>query len=251
MGFGQPGKFDYARRVAGALAYVALNNSDRVSLYLLGSQDGSPLPVLDSLGPRRGRGSIFEVFEFLAPRAGRADGPDGLGAVPARRKSRPGVAVVCSDMLLHGGYEEALRLLSYEKFQPMVVQVLSPQELQPDLWGDLHWSTARPARTWTSRPPSGCWRRTRRTWRVFVKNWPNSAENTRWNSSGPRRTSRSRTSCSNGCGKRTCWREARKSKGASRFMTIVLMDIAQVAHDRAKKVDNNQNVKLLFSIERR
>ena len=32
MGFGAPSKFDYARRLAAAMAYVALVNHDRVSL---------------------------------------------------------------------------------------------------------------------------------------------------------------------------------------------------------------------------
>ncbi len=137
MNFGAPNKFDYVRRVAGALAYVALANSDRVSVYLLGGEEGAP-PVRDSLGPRRGRSAVFEVFDFLraAQPGGRTDLTAAVEFLLARR-ARPGLAVICSDLLLPEGFESAIRRLAYERFEPMLVHVMAPDELQPDLRGDL------------------------------------------------------------------------------------------------------------------
>lgn len=138
MRFGRPDKFDYARKVAAALSYIALSNADRVSVYMVGQAEGSPVPVRDSLGPRRGKGTIFEIFEFLqsATTGGQAD---WLGAVKflLSRKAKPGVAAICSDLLARDGFEAAVERLSYEKFQPMLVHVLAPQEISPPLTGDL------------------------------------------------------------------------------------------------------------------
>ncbi len=138
MAFGEPSKFDYIRRVAAALAYVALNNADCVSVVLLGAEDDSPSPVHDLMRPRRGKGAIFDVFNFLeaAPMGGQTDLAASVRYLLSR-KLTPGVAVVLSDMLLHNGYEQALQLLSYENFQPMVVHVMAPQEIAPSLQGDL------------------------------------------------------------------------------------------------------------------
>lgn len=138
MNFGQPNKFDYARRVCAALAYVALNNADRASVHLLGQADGAAMPVAGSIGPRRGKGATIEMFRFLeqARPAGRTNLSAAVRYVLAQR-ARPGIAVICSDLLLHEGYEDAIRRLAYEKFQPMLVHVMSPQEIEPDVQGDL------------------------------------------------------------------------------------------------------------------
>lgn len=138
MDFGRPNKFDYARKVAAALGYIALCSGDRVSLHLLGSEDDQPPGVLDSIGPRRGKASTFELFRFLerAQPQGQAE-LDAAARLLLARKAKPGVLVICSDLLLHSGYAEAIKRLSYERFQVMLVHILSPQELQPELAGDL------------------------------------------------------------------------------------------------------------------
>ncbi|MFW6155323.1 MAG: DUF58 domain-containing protein [Planctomycetota bacterium] len=138
MDFGLPNKFTYARRVAGALAYIALHNADRVSVYLLGRTEDSTVPVLDVTRGRRGRGAIFEVFDFL--QQGTCEGAADLnGAVQylLAGRAQPGIAAIISDFLLPDGYEGAVKRLAYEKFQPMLVHVMAPDEMNPDLTGDL------------------------------------------------------------------------------------------------------------------
>ncbi len=138
MDFGRPNKFEYARRVAGALAYIALHNADRVSVYLLGRTEDSTMPVLDVMRGRRGRGAIFEVFDFL--QQGTCEGAADLnGAVQylLAGRAQPGIAAIISDFLLPDGYNSAVKRLIYEKFQPMLLHVMAPDEMNPDLTGDL------------------------------------------------------------------------------------------------------------------
>lgn len=138
MDFGRPNKFDYARKVCAALAYIALSSGDRVSIQTLGSRDEQPPGVLDSIGPRRGKGSTFELFRFLehASASGAADLSAAVGLLTAR-KAKPGVAVICSDLLLPDGYADAVKRLRYQGFEAMLVHLLSPEELEPQLTGDL------------------------------------------------------------------------------------------------------------------
>lgn len=138
MDFGLPSKFNYARKVAGALAYIALHNTDRVSVYLLGRAENSTMPILDVMRGRRGRGAIFEVFDFL--QQGACEGAADLnGAVQylLAGRAQPGIAAIISDFLLPAGYESAVKRLTYEKFQPMLIHVMAPDEMNPDLTGDL------------------------------------------------------------------------------------------------------------------
>ena len=80
MTYGNPSKFDYARRVAAALCYIGLANLDRV--HVVGYAD----KVKGELPPQRGKGRIFRVFRFLE------------GMSTGRRNQRQGVV----QDLLHG-----------------------------------------------------------------------------------------------------------------------------------------------------
>jgi uncharacterized protein (DUF58 family) len=137
MGTGAPPKLDYARQVVAALAYVGLSNLDRVSIVPLrgpseASLDGSALP------PARGKGRIFKVFDFLSALA--PSGSTDLGASVSafvHRAPRRGVAVLVSDFYDPAGFEGALNLLRFHRFEPFALQVLDPLEAAPELVGDL------------------------------------------------------------------------------------------------------------------
>jgi len=132
MGFGEPPKFDYARRVVAALAYVGLANLDRVSVA----------PFNDGLGarldPTRGKAQVFKVLEFL--RGARAGGMTSTAAALqafVHRSKRRGLAVLVSDLYDPAGYEEGLNYLRFHKFEPYVIHLLDPAEARPALRGDL------------------------------------------------------------------------------------------------------------------
>ncbi len=132
MAFGSPQKFDVARRLAASLAYISLSSLDRVSLTGFGAGRQHTLP------PARGRARVFTILEFL-------DGivPDGQTSLDRTVEEflitnrRPGVVIVIGDFFDPSGYQRPLNRLIFEHFQPMVIQVLSPEELNPPLRGDL------------------------------------------------------------------------------------------------------------------
>jgi len=132
MQMGAPPKLNYAMQVTAALCYVGLANLDRVSVVTFA--DG----LKDRLPPARGKGRIFKVFEFL--RATTAGGTTRLGAslrAFVHQNKRRGLAVLISDFYDPQGYEEAINLLRYNRFEPFAIQVIDPGEVRPKLKGDL------------------------------------------------------------------------------------------------------------------
>jgi len=132
MDWGLPNKSLYARRVAAALAYIGLCNFDRVSLYAY--SDG----LHDQLAGIRGRRWMFKAIEFLANLAS-----DGVSNLPAAAKQfairhpQPGIVILISDFMEKAGFEDGLRYLLSRKYDVYALHVLSPEEIDPPLVGDL------------------------------------------------------------------------------------------------------------------
>jgi len=137
MAFGEPRKFDFARQVAAAIAYVALCGFDRVSLIVFPDKP-EEAATRGALRSVRGKKSALELFRNLGQlqAGGAADFNQALrrGALQARHA---GLAVILSDFLDPGGYEEGLRALIGRRFQVSTVQILAPEELTPTVYGDL------------------------------------------------------------------------------------------------------------------
>ena len=127
MNFGDPNKLDFARRAAGALAYLGLAHLDRVSVAFLGDGHAS------TLRPLRGKGRVFEVFRFLSePRPERLTGLAAAAREYAGRLRGSGPLLLISD-LMDSGYLDALRDLAGTRCQLSVLHVLSPEELDPEV----------------------------------------------------------------------------------------------------------------------
>ena len=132
MEWGTPDKGRYTRQVAAALAYIGLINFDRVSLYTFSNG------LQYELAGIRGRRWMFKVIEFLSESEYAGVG-DLLrtGKQFALRHPQPGIVVLLSDFLDKGGVEPGLRYLLGRKYDLYAVQVLSPEEIDPPLSGDL------------------------------------------------------------------------------------------------------------------
>jgi uncharacterized protein (DUF58 family) len=127
MDFGEPNKLRFARRAAGALAYLGLAHLDRVSVAFLGDGRATSLRAL------RGKGRVFEVFRFLSgPRPERLTGLAAAAREYASRLRGRGPLLLISD-LMDPGYLDALRDLAGTRCQLSVLHVLSPEELDPDV----------------------------------------------------------------------------------------------------------------------
>jgi uncharacterized protein (DUF58 family) len=128
MDHGRSTKLDYARQLAGALAYVALLNHDRVNLNAFADGLRGMLPT------RRGRNQAGQVFRFLGEL--RGDGRTSLNAALRRYFAVPrtrGLVVLISDFLDPAGFEEAFAVLRRFRHDVVVLQVISPEEREPQL----------------------------------------------------------------------------------------------------------------------
>ena len=132
MDFGEPTKLHYGKQVAAALAFIGLVNHDRVVVehFNAGLEPG--------LASLRGRSQMWRVIQYLENL--KPSGQSRLAAAAktfAIKHSGKGVVVFISDFLDKGGYEDALRYLLAKDLDIHVIHVLSKEELDPDLTGDL------------------------------------------------------------------------------------------------------------------
>jgi len=129
---GDPPKDRMFRQLAAALAYVGLVNNNRVNLCTFA--DG----VTGRLQNMRGRSYMGRMAEFLltAKAGGPTDFDKACRQLTANRMGS-GVTVVISDFFFKQGYESGLKRLVSDNYDLCVLQVLSPQERNPDLTGDL------------------------------------------------------------------------------------------------------------------
>jgi uncharacterized protein (DUF58 family) len=130
--YGNPNKAMYLKKVAAALGYVALVNYNRVNIVAMA--DG----IVSETGPMRGRRRVSQLIDFCSKL--EPAGPSYFGAAGKRfalANRQKGVLIVLSDFFDKSGYETGLRYLAGGKYDLFCVQVLSPQEIDPDLQGDL------------------------------------------------------------------------------------------------------------------
>ena len=139
MDWGEPAKLRYARRLAAALGYVALNASNRLFIWPLGA-------TASSFGPSWGRGRAGPMLAFMDEfKSAQVATPilAGLNAPPDLEQSlntfssRAGGLVVLVSDLLSPSWEKALGRLAGRSGEVVVLHTLSPQELRPALGGDV------------------------------------------------------------------------------------------------------------------
>lgn len=132
MKFGTPTKFRYACQLAGALGYIGLCRADRVKIELLDGKPTSSAPVL------RGRGSLFRMIDYLESLKANTNATltEGIKSF-CLRNSGKGILVLITDLMDKSGYETALRYLTAQNLDVYLIHVLSQEEIDPDLKGDL------------------------------------------------------------------------------------------------------------------
>lgn len=125
-------KLLYASRLFVALAYIALAGGDRLQLAAL-SDRGTHFH-----GPARGQAATVGMLRYAHELA--AGGLLDLNAALrdyALRVRRPGLLFLISDMFSPGGYLDGLNTLLGKGYEVTLLHVLSADELQPPLAGDL------------------------------------------------------------------------------------------------------------------
>ncbi len=132
MDFGSPSKLHYAKQVAAALGFVGLVNMDRVVVEAFNDRLTQSLPAL------RGRRNLWQLMNFLQKiePAGPSDLRKSLRSFSIKCSGK-GIVVLLTDLMDKGGYEEALRYLVARQLDIYVIQILSQEEIEPEIVGDL------------------------------------------------------------------------------------------------------------------
>ena len=132
MTYGDPTKYDYARRVAAALCYIGLSNLDRVHVVAYADMIKGELP------PQRGKGRIFRVFKFLEEvvAGGETNAKESF-KIYCTETRRRGLAVVISDFFDPTGFQAGLDILRHFRHDIFVLHVASHEEVDPALKGEL------------------------------------------------------------------------------------------------------------------
>jgi uncharacterized protein (DUF58 family) len=129
---GEANKFQYAIRLAGALGYIALVTGDRVAVTWLTSHGNR------GWGPYRGRQNALPMFQYLE--AGEAIGITSLDVATrdyALRARGPGLLILISDLFSPSGFTNGLNALLGRGYEVAIVQLLSADESNPPLGGDV------------------------------------------------------------------------------------------------------------------
>jgi uncharacterized protein (DUF58 family) len=140
MDWGEPSKLRYARRLAAALGYIALNAANRLYVWPLNATAGAYGPAW---GRARAGGMLNFIEEFHPLQlstpivfGSRASPPDLEQAVTTFTNRSGGLVVLLSD-LLSPTWEKALARLGARSAEVVVLHILAPQELSPALGGDV------------------------------------------------------------------------------------------------------------------
>lgn len=150
---GEPNKFLYMQRLAAALGYIGLVNLNRVGISALGDKglregekpevgpDGKDLPpqgLVSAIRDLRGKRRLQDLASYILSiePAGQTRFTDACKRIAITRRGK-GVMIVLSDFFIKEGYEAGLRLLKGQGYDVYAIQVLSPQEMEPTIGGDL------------------------------------------------------------------------------------------------------------------
>ena len=133
MDYGNGQKAEQAVRLAAAIAYVSINELNRVSVYAVkGNEVHEILPSTVGKEIFYTRASKFNDIEF--------DGDSRISdaILPTVVGMGDGMSIIISDFLTDDDYETAIDHLISRKRDVVCLQILSNDELNPQLTGKMH-----------------------------------------------------------------------------------------------------------------
>ncbi|NUQ68911.1 MAG: DUF58 domain-containing protein [Phycisphaerales bacterium] len=130
---GIPSKFAFMQRAAMAMGYVGLVNLNRVAATAMG--EGA---VQSSVRDLRGKRRVHDLARWMCSvePGGSFSFREAAERIALSRRGK-GIMLVFSDFFFKEGFETGLKLLKGRGYDVFCIQVLSPQEVEPDLVGDL------------------------------------------------------------------------------------------------------------------
>lgn len=130
MNFGLPLKSSFQLRLAAAFSYITLNNLDRVCLNVIKNKELKTMEALSGKTMLQRALSFLKDIEFEGI-------TDINGSIMKKDFRNKGVSIILSDFFTENGIAEAVKYLTYKKQEVILIHILSPEELQPDYYGQI------------------------------------------------------------------------------------------------------------------
>lgn len=133
MDWGEPNKGDMALKIAAALGFLSVQAMDRVSFYAISGNT-----CTDLCRTVMGREAFYSAADTLNTL--EFDGESDIGAAICSQEDPgdgSGISVVISDFLPGSNWKQAVDSLVFHRRQVHLLQILSPDELEPDFSGKV------------------------------------------------------------------------------------------------------------------
>lgn len=163
-------KWTLTLQMAASLAYLGLHNLDRVGVWFFDHE------LRSTSGVYRGRSAFHELAAFLTRPPAPGLGTDLQGSLArfAQRSRRKALALVLTDGLDPGGPQKGLSVLTGYQFEVHLIQILAPEECEPQSLGDLQLrdaETGQELRATASPALLEAYRREVESFREELKTW--------------------------------------------------------------------------------
>lgn len=133
MDYGNGHKAEQAVRLAAAIAYLSVNEMNKVSVYAVKGN------VVEELIPTTvGKESFYNRIGNLNGIEFDGDSRISEAILPTAVGMGDGMSIIISDFLTDDDYETAIEHLVSKKRDVFCIQILSPEELTPQITGKMH-----------------------------------------------------------------------------------------------------------------
>ena len=133
MEYGRADKAEQALRLAATIAYISLNEMDKVSVYAIREKE-----VVSVISGMVGKDSFVGEIGKLNDVEFSGDSHISEAIVPTSVGYGDGMSIIISDFLTDNDYENAINHMADKKRDVFCIQVLSPDELNPKIRGKVH-----------------------------------------------------------------------------------------------------------------
>ena len=134
MGKDNPEKAEYAVAIGAALGYLSVHNMDKVSFKLIKGEKSE-----DPFGTIVGKRAFFNAISTLEELEfeGETDLRESIVSTP-NTGTKDGLTVIISDFFTDSDWQKAVDYLCYKQRQVLLIQVVTPEEVDPSYTGRVH-----------------------------------------------------------------------------------------------------------------
>ena len=133
MGYGKGKKDEQAIKIAATIAYLSINEMDKVSIYIIHEKQIEEL-ISGMLGKEAFINNIGKLNSVIF----EGDSYISDAILPTTVGYGDGMSVIISDFLTDNNYEDAVNYLVGKKRDVFCIQILTNEELNPKVRGKMH-----------------------------------------------------------------------------------------------------------------